>query len=77
MLKDNLNAEVVLGTVSNVKEACNWLGYSYLYVRMQANPLVYGLTWEDVSQVLSHLTLSYTGHILIDVFYPFFPHFFQ
>ncbi|KAJ0973948.1 hypothetical protein J5N97_015913 [Dioscorea zingiberensis] len=29
-LKDNLNAEVALGTVTNVKEACAWLGYTYL-----------------------------------------------
>eukprot|EP00897_Mesotaenium_endlicherianum_P001872 jgi/Mesen1/1712/ME000138S00568 len=49
MLKDNLNAEVVLGTVTNVREACAWLGYTYLYVRMQANPLAYGMTWEDVA----------------------------
>ncbi|KAL9249226.1 DExH-box ATP-dependent RNA helicase DExH14-like protein [Drosera capensis] len=28
-LKDNLNAEVALGTVTNVKEACAWLGYTY------------------------------------------------
>lgn len=46
-LKDNLNAEVVLGTVTNVKEACTWLGYTYLYVRMLKNPLVYGMTWEE------------------------------
>ncbi|CAI7794743.1 unnamed protein product [Closterium sp. NIES-54] len=49
MLKDNLNAEVVLGTVTNVKEASAWLGYTYLFVRMQANPLAYGMTWQDVS----------------------------
>lgn len=49
MLKDNLNAEVVLGTVTNLREACTWLSYTYLYVRMQANPLHYGMTWQDVS----------------------------
>lgn len=47
-LKDNLNAEVVLGTVTNVKEASTWLGYTYLFVRMLKNPLVYGMTWEEV-----------------------------
>ncbi|TXG71396.1 hypothetical protein EZV62_006331 [Acer yangbiense] len=26
-LADQLNAEIVLGTVQNVKEACNWIGY--------------------------------------------------
>nr|CAD1837931.1 unnamed protein product [Ananas comosus var. bracteatus] len=47
-LKDNLNAEVALGTVTNVKEACAWLGYTYLFIRMKTNPLVYGIAWEEV-----------------------------
>jgi hypothetical protein len=47
-LKDNLNAEVVLGTVTNVREASAWLGYTYLFVRMSKNPLVYGMSWEEV-----------------------------
>ncbi|VAI08395.1 unnamed protein product [Triticum turgidum subsp. durum] len=47
-LKDNLNAEVALGTVTNVREACAWLGYTYLFRRMKTNPLVYGITWEEV-----------------------------
>ncbi|CAK9255752.1 unnamed protein product [Sphagnum jensenii] len=46
-LKDNLNAEVVLGTVTNVREASAWLGYTYLFVRMLKNPLVYGMSWEE------------------------------
>ncbi|PIA58140.1 hypothetical protein AQUCO_00500228v1 [Aquilegia coerulea] len=47
-LKDNLNAEVVLGTVTNVKEACAWLGYTYLFIRMKSNPLAYGIGWDEV-----------------------------
>ena len=46
---DNLNAEIVLGTVSNVAEACRWLSYTYLYVRMGRNPLAYGVTWDQVA----------------------------
>mmetsp|Transcript_13654 Transcript_13654/g.49673 ORF Transcript_13654/g.49673 Transcript_13654/m.49673 type:complete len:2207 (-) Transcript_13654:489-7109(-) len=49
-LRDTLNAEVVLGTVTNVKEAMQWLGYTYLFVRMTKNPLVYGIGWEDVQK---------------------------
>jgi len=41
-LADNLNAEIVLGTVQNAHEAVNWLGYTYLYVRMLRNPTLYG-----------------------------------
>lgn len=43
-LADHLNAEVVSGTVTNLKEAATWLGYTYLYVRMVKNPLAYGIT---------------------------------
>eukprot|EP01125_Pyxidicula_operculata_P022548 TRINITY_DN928_c0_g1_i3.p1 TRINITY_DN928_c0_g1~~TRINITY_DN928_c0_g1_i3.p1 ORF type:complete len:2094 (-),score=618.62 TRINITY_DN928_c0_g1_i3:183-5534(-) len=43
-LADHLNAEIVLGTVSNLKEAIVWLSYTYLYIRMLKNPLVYGAT---------------------------------
>src|SRR5688572_12860614 len=40
---DNLNAEISLGTVTNVDEGVRWLGYTYLFVRMKKNPLRYGM----------------------------------
>lgn len=49
-LVDNLNAEVVLGSLSTVKEAVNWLGYSYLYVRMLRNPTLYGISVEEAQK---------------------------
>eukprot|EP01124_Arcella_intermedia_P027745 TRINITY_DN5491_c0_g1_i1.p1 TRINITY_DN5491_c0_g1~~TRINITY_DN5491_c0_g1_i1.p1 ORF type:complete len:1958 (-),score=488.84 TRINITY_DN5491_c0_g1_i1:48-5852(-) len=42
-LADNLNAEIVLGTVQNIKEAVNWLGYTYLYVCMLRSAELYGI----------------------------------
>ena len=42
-LTDSLNAEVVLGTISSAQEAVDWLGYTYLYVRMLRNPVLYGI----------------------------------
>jgi activating signal cointegrator complex subunit 3 len=42
-LTDNLNAEIVLGTVSTVSEACSWLRYTYLNVRMHQSPITYGI----------------------------------
>jgi activating signal cointegrator complex subunit 3 len=42
-LTDNLNAEIVLGTVSNITEACSWLRYTYLNVRMHQSPITYGI----------------------------------
>lgn len=48
-LVDNLNAEISLGTVTSVSEAVTWLGYSYLFVRMQRNPHAYGIDWLEIS----------------------------
>ncbi|KAF5318824.1 hypothetical protein D9619_010989 [Psilocybe cf. subviscida] len=42
-LADNLNAEIVLGTVRNRDEAVQWLGYTYLYVRMLKSPALYSV----------------------------------
>ena len=39
-IPDNLNAEIVLGTVQNLQDAAAWLGYTYLYVRMLCDPQV-------------------------------------
>ncbi|XP_059620784.1 activating signal cointegrator 1 complex subunit 3 [Phlebotomus argentipes] len=47
-LADNLNAEITLGTISNVDEAIEWLSYTYLFVRMRINPQVYGMNYTDV-----------------------------
>lgn len=43
-LADNLNAEIVLGTIRNRDEAITWLGYTYLYVRMLRTPALYSVT---------------------------------
>jgi len=42
-IPDNLNAEVCLGSVLNIRDAAAWLGYTYLYVRMLRNPQLYGV----------------------------------
>jgi len=49
-LADALNAECVLGTVSSVKDATGWLGYTYLFVRMLRNPLLYGVGPEALEE---------------------------
>ncbi|XP_066288135.1 activating signal cointegrator 1 complex subunit 3-like [Branchiostoma lanceolatum] len=49
-LTDNLNAEVSLGTVTNVEEAVRWLSYTYLFVRMKANPLAYGISYTNAQK---------------------------
>ncbi|KAF6762354.1 Sec63-domain-containing protein [Ephemerocybe angulata] len=40
---DSINAEISLGTVANIKDAVQWLGFTYLFVRMQKNPFIYGI----------------------------------
>ena len=46
-LPDHLNAEVTLGTVTNIAEAITWLSYTYLYIRMMRNPMAYGILHRD------------------------------
>jgi antiviral helicase SLH1 len=40
---DSMNAEIALGTITNVNEAVQWMGYTYLFVRMKKNPFNYGM----------------------------------
>lgn len=47
-LVDNLNAEIALGTVTSIPDAVQWIGYSYLFVRMQRSPLTYGIEWAEI-----------------------------
>ncbi|QLG72969.1 hypothetical protein HG535_0E00530 [Zygotorulaspora mrakii] len=48
-LVDNLNAEISLGSVTNVDEAIRWLGYTYMFVRMRKNPFTYGIDWKELA----------------------------
>ena len=47
-LVDNLNAEISLGTVTSVPEAVQWIGYSYMFVRMRRSPMIYGIDWTEI-----------------------------
>jgi len=47
-LADHLNAEIVLGNISNVMQGVEWLEYTYLATRMRKNPLVYGVSWQEL-----------------------------
>ncbi|QKX54132.1 uncharacterized protein TRUGW13939_01216 [Talaromyces rugulosus] len=42
-LADNLNAEIVLGNVRNRNQGMEWLGYTYLYIRMLRSPGLYSV----------------------------------
>lgn len=42
-LADNLNAEIVLGNIRSRDEGVDWLGYTYLFVRMIRSPGLYSV----------------------------------
>lgn len=67
---DNLNAEVVLGAVTNLKDAAAWLGYTYLFVRMLRAPGLYGvpLGAVDADPLLldRRLDLVHSAALLLD-----------
>jgi len=69
-LPDHLNAEIVLGTVNNTKEAVTWLGYTYLYVRMLRSPELYGISAEDLKKdkflVQHRADLIHTAATILD-----------
>uniref|UniRef100_A0A1B0BFD3 Helicase C-terminal domain-containing protein n=1 Tax=Glossina palpalis gambiensis TaxID=67801 RepID=A0A1B0BFD3_9MUSC len=47
---DNVNAEIVLATITNVEEVIEWLSYTYLFVRMRINPHVYEIEYVEVKE---------------------------
>ncbi|KTW29425.1 hypothetical protein T552_01377 [Pneumocystis carinii B80] len=66
---DNLNAEIVLGTVRNRDEAAQWLGYTYLYVRMLRSPAIYNVGADyadDVDLEQKRIDLIHSAALLLD-----------
>ncbi|RWS27216.1 U5 small nuclear ribonucleoprotein 200 kDa helicase-like protein, partial [Leptotrombidium deliense] len=69
-LPDLLNAEVILGNIQNMKDAVNWLGYTYLYIRMLRNPTLYGISYdsakEDMTLEKHRASLIFTAASFLD-----------
>ncbi|KAJ3757592.1 putative RNA helicase [Lentinula raphanica] len=70
-LVDALNAEIVLGNVRNLEEGVNWLGYTYLYVRMLRDPALYGvgrdyLDPSDPTLLLKRSDIIHTAAVVLD-----------
>ena len=42
-LPDHMNAEIALGSIQSIPEAIDWLGYTFLFIRMLRNPSLYGI----------------------------------
>lgn len=69
-LTDSLNAEISLGTIRNREDAVQWLGYSYLYIRMLRNPSLYMISpseyKEDPTLVQRRTDLVHAAALLLD-----------
>eukprot|EP00956_Cyclotella_meneghiniana_P043106 scaffold253032_cov96-Cyclotella_meneghiniana.AAC.4 len=69
-LPDNLNAEIVLGTIQTISEAVDWLSYTFLYVRMLKNPNLYGISDKAASEdpTLKHrrMDLAHTAACMLE-----------
>ena len=69
-LVDNMNAEIVMGSIQNLQEAATWLGYTYLYICMLRSPTLYGISFEeyeaDPELDERRLDLAHTAATLLD-----------
>ncbi|KAJ7343359.1 putative RNA helicase [Mycena albidolilacea] len=69
-LADNLNAEIVLGTIRNRDEAVQWLGYTYLYVRMLKSPGLYGVGVDyqddDLGLIQKRADIAHSAAVLLE-----------
>ena len=63
-LPNHLNAEIILGTVTNLHEAIEWLSYTYLYTRMLRNPMVYGISYDDMQ--FDELLINHRTNLIIE-----------
>lgn len=68
-LADNLNAEIVLGNVRNLEDGVDWLGYTYLFVRMLRSPGLYsvGADYEhDEALVQRRVDLIHSAAVVLE-----------
>ncbi len=60
----------MLGSILNLKDAVNWLGYTYLYVRMMRCPSVYNITAEEKEEdpklIKRRVNLIHSAALLLD-----------
>ena len=58
-LADNLNAEIVLGNVRSRDDGVEWLGYTYLFVRMIRSPGLYSVGAEyEADELLEQMRVD-------------------
>ncbi|KAL7572112.1 hypothetical protein ACA910_001749 [Epithemia clementina (nom. ined.)] len=69
-LPDHMNAEIALGSIQNISEAIDWLGYTFLFIRMLRNPSIYGMgetvTKDDPRLKKRRLDLVHTAAVILE-----------
>ena len=69
-LPDHLNAEVVQGAVSSIRDAVNWLSYTYLYIRMLRNPKHYAIPSDEIEEdkelLKRRVNLAHTAFTMLE-----------
>ena len=48
-LPESINAEIALKSVNSLDDCIDWLKYTYLFIRMQKNPSLYGISSDEVN----------------------------
>ena len=68
-LPDHLNAEIEMGAVQTIKQAADWIAYTYLYVRALREPDRYGADVhgdDDPSLLQYRLDLAHSAALTLD-----------
>ncbi|KAL8243569.1 hypothetical protein R6Q59_009827 [Mikania micrantha] len=68
-LADNLNAEIVLGNIRSRDDGVDWLGYTYLFVRMIRSPGLYSVGQaydEDEALVQKRVDLIHSAATVLE-----------
>lgn len=68
-LADNMNAEIVLGNIRDRDEGVQWLGYTYLFVRMLRSPGLYsvGADYENDDALLQkRVDLVHSAAVILE-----------
>jgi len=64
---NHLNAEISLRSITNIDEAAEWLGSTYLYIRMIRSPQLYGLSSNDDATVRNRrLDIAHTAALYLE-----------
>ena len=69
-LPDHINAEIVQGSIASIRDAINWMGYTYLYIRMLRNARYYSIPGDEMEDdpelVKRRVNLAHTAFSMLE-----------